>query len=314
MAIPQTERLGVAALIYFFSQNGWLFREQTTHDYGIDAHVEIVEDGRPTGKLVAIQIKSGASFFKESTEDSFVFRTDDKHVAYWVSHSMPVVLVLYDPDSKEAFWQEISRKTVETTGKNWRLNVPKKGMFEDPKRTLKLFSSLTQPEPYLRRLNRLRVDRRWIDLIEQGVEVRVEFDDWVNKSLPRYQVTISTDEEKEAWPTLYAPQIGIEEMLSHFFPWANYSVDQDALREGSTGQWEAECYSFRDSETGATYYSQEFDEWYEPQSGLVPVSENGETATYMLILSLNSFGRSFIEIDDYLSDDTASETIGFTLE
>ena len=314
MPKPQTERLGVAALEYFFSQHGWLFREQTTHDYGIDAHVEIVEKNRPTGKLVALQIKSGASFFGEATNDAFVFRTDDTHVAYWVSHSMPVVLVLYNPESKEAHWQEISRQTVASTGKNWRLNVPKKGMFKDPALTLKLLASLTQPEPYLRRLNRLRVDRRWIDLFEQGVEVRVEFDDWVNKSLPRYQDTISTDEDKEAWPTLYTPRVGIEEMLLHFFPWADYSVDQDALREGAEDQWMAECYSFYDSETGEEYYSQDFDDWYEPQTGLVPISENGETATYKLILSLNDFGRSFIEIDDYLSDSTAPENIGFTLE
>jgi hypothetical protein len=39
---PQTVRLGVAALDTYFSGHGWLFREQLTHDYGIDAHVEIV--------------------------------------------------------------------------------------------------------------------------------------------------------------------------------------------------------------------------------------------------------------------------------
>jgi hypothetical protein len=43
---------------------GWLFREQAVSDYGIDAHVEEVDsDNKPTGKLVALQIKSGPSFF-----------------------------------------------------------------------------------------------------------------------------------------------------------------------------------------------------------------------------------------------------------
>lgn len=314
MSKPQTERLGVSALEYFFSQHGWLFREQTTHDYGIDAHLEIVEDRRPTGKLIAVQIKSGSSFFKEETKDCFVFRTDDKHVAYWVGHSMPVVLVLFNPDTKQAYWQEISRQTVQSTGKQWRLDVPKNGMFEYPEVTLRRLSSLTQPEPYTRRLNRLRVDRRWMDLIQAGVEVRVEFDDWVNKSLPRYQVTIFTDEEREAWPTLYTPGVGIESMLEHFFPWANCEVDRDAQMEGAEDEWADECYSWKDPETGEIFYSQTFDEWYEPRSGLVPISENGETATYQLILSLNSFGKSFLDIDDYLSDSEAPENIGFPLE
>jgi len=51
---PQTDRLGVAAANYFFSSKGWLFREQTTHDYGIDAHVEIVSGSYSSGRLIIL--------------------------------------------------------------------------------------------------------------------------------------------------------------------------------------------------------------------------------------------------------------------
>ena len=84
-----------------------------------------VEAQRPTGKLIALQIKSGTSFFKEESADSYIFRTDDKHVAYWVSHSMPVVLVIYNPDTKTAHWQQVTREHVESTGKTWKIEVPK---------------------------------------------------------------------------------------------------------------------------------------------------------------------------------------------
>ncbi|GGI20454.1 DUF4365 domain-containing protein [Oxalicibacterium faecigallinarum] len=314
MPTPQTERLGVSALDHFFSEQGWLFREQSTHDYGIDAHIEIVENERPTGKLIALQIKSGTSFFKEETADSYVFRTDDKHVAYWVGHSMPVVLVLYNPDTKTAHWQQITRKLVKNTGKKWKIKVPKIDMLANPEYTLKGLKSLTQLEPYVRRLNRLRIDRHWMDLISKGVQVRITFEDWVNKSLPRYQVTIYTDDETETWPTLYAPGVRLKGMLHHFFPWAKYKVDEDAYQAEAEDRREAERYSYHDPETGKTYYSQDFDEWIKPPQGLVPVSENGETTNYVLILSLNKFGRSFMLLDDYLSDPEAPETIGFTLE
>ena len=314
MAKPQTERLGVSALEYFFSENGWLFREQTTHDYGIDAHVEIVADQRPTGKLIALQIKAGTSFFSEEANGAYVFRTNDKHLAYWIAHSMPVVVILYNPETKQAYWQHVSKQTVLTTGKGWKLSVPKINIFDEPERCLKALAALTQPEPYIRRLNRLRIDRRWMDLIEQGHEVRVQFDDWVNKSLPRYQITISTEDEEESWPTLYAPGVGIEEMLSHFFPWADFSLDEEAHEEGAREDWMSECYTWRDDETGEIYYSMPFDEWYKSEEGIVPVSENGETASYSLLLSLNEFGRSFLLLDDYLADPNAPEKIGFTLE
>lgn len=288
---PQTERLGIAALEYFFAKHGWLFREQTTQDYGIDAHVEIVTHQRPTGKLIALQIKAGTSFFAEETDNRFVFRTDDKHISYWIGHSMPVAVVLFNPETKQAYWQHVSRETVELTGKGWKLLIPKVSMFEHDDDCLEAFEQLTQPEPYVRRLNRLRIDRHWMDLIEDGYEVRVKFDDWMNKSLPRYQITIFTEDEKEVWPTLYAPSIGIEEMLNHFFPWANFDTDWDSYDET---------------------LAQEYQHY--PPEGLVPISDNGETATYCLILSLNEFGHSFLVIDNYLADPDAPEKIGFTVE
>jgi hypothetical protein len=314
MEKPQTERLGVSALDHFFSSCGWLFREQKTHDYGIDAHVEIVENERPTGKLIALQIKSGRSFFEEEQESGYIFRTDDKHIAYWVDHSMPVVLVLYNPDTNQVCWQQISRETVKPTGKRWKLSVPKANMLEHQERCLKALAELIQPEPYIRRLNRLRIDRHWMDLIAQGAEVRVEFDDWVNKSLPRYQITISSEDEKETWPTLYAPGLGVKAMLEHFFPWADFSLDQQSHEDGAYDLWMAECRSWHDSETGKTYYSTTFSDWYEPQEGIVPCSENGETASYSLYLSLNKFGVSFLLVDDFLADPNAPEKIGFTWE
>jgi hypothetical protein len=314
MPPPQTERLGVAALSYFFAERGWLFREQSTQDYGIDAHAEIVVGQRPTGKLIAFQIKTGASFFQERAGDDFVFRTDDKHIGYWIGHSMPVVLALYNPDTKQTCLQYVSRESVESTGKGWKIVVPGHDALASPEHALKWLASLTQPEPYIRRLNRLRVDRRWMDRLANDEEVRITFDDWVNKSLPRYQVTISAGKEEEVWPTLYAPGVGVEAMLEHFFPWAECTVDEFAHEEAAELQWENECVLWRDPETGRAEYSKPFHEWYEPPEGIVPISGDGETESYELTLSLNEFGKAFLELDDFLADPDAPENVGFTLE
>lgn len=313
---PQTERLGVAALDYFFSANGWMFREQTTHDYGIDAHVEIVQDGRPTGKLIALQIKSGISFFSEETEAGYVYRTDEKHVSYWVEHSMPVVLVLYHPESKQQYWQQVSRDTVKSTGKNWKIIVPKEHHFTDAPSTLRNLSLLTQPEPYIRQLNRLRVDRRWIELVSEGYEVRVQFDDWINKSLPRFQLTISCEDEDESqeWPMVYAPGMDIREILNHYLPWADFLLDLGAHQEGAEGDWDAQCYAGRDSDTGEVFHSKSFEEWYEPAEGIVPVSSNGETESYSLVLTINELGKSFLVVDDFLSEPNDFDKRTFSLE
>lgn len=121
----QVDRQGVALNQLAFETLGMLFREQTVHDYGVDAHVELVEDGRPTGRLLGIQIKTGLSFFAEEDGDSYVYRSDDDHVQYWIHHSLPVILTICDPSSRSVHWQVISQATVSSTGKNWKILIPK---------------------------------------------------------------------------------------------------------------------------------------------------------------------------------------------
>jgi hypothetical protein len=45
-----TERAGAPAAQDAFGKIGWFFREQTLVNLGIDAQVEIVEDGEPNGR------------------------------------------------------------------------------------------------------------------------------------------------------------------------------------------------------------------------------------------------------------------------
>jgi hypothetical protein len=61
-----TEQLGIIeAYKIFVGDFKWIFREQPIVDMGINAHIEIVDDGNPSGKLIALQIKTGESYFYE---------------------------------------------------------------------------------------------------------------------------------------------------------------------------------------------------------------------------------------------------------
>jgi hypothetical protein len=86
--------------LYVEEQLEWLFRRQPTEDYGIDAHVEIVDGENVRGRLLALQIKSGASWFREPTDGGWWYRPDEDHVTYWSHHSLPIAVVLYNPVSK----------------------------------------------------------------------------------------------------------------------------------------------------------------------------------------------------------------------
>lgn len=124
-AYDPTAREGVAATALTVTKElRWIFREQPTDDWGIDGQIEVVDD-LPTGRLIAAQIKSGESFFNEETDAAFVYRGTQRHLDYWRGHSLPVVLVLYDPRSSTAYWEAVRDELVTSTGAGWKIAVQK---------------------------------------------------------------------------------------------------------------------------------------------------------------------------------------------
>ena len=105
---------------------GWLFREQPFEDYGIDAHIEVVDDETVLGRLVALQIKTGRSYFGSSADEGgWWFRDKAAHFEYWLDFSIPVVVVLVDLDGGLCYWQLVTESTVEKSdGGQWKLRVP----------------------------------------------------------------------------------------------------------------------------------------------------------------------------------------------
>lgn len=105
---------------------GWLFREQPFEDYGIDAHIEVVDDETVLGRLVALQIKTGRSYFDSpADEGGWWFRDKAAHFEYWLDFSIPVIVVLVDLDSGLCFWQLVTELTVKKSdGGQWKLRIP----------------------------------------------------------------------------------------------------------------------------------------------------------------------------------------------
>lgn len=130
-----TERIGINAVEQVILRFGWLFREQPITDFGIDALVEMCENGKPNGRLIALQIKSGESYFKEHSAAGFVYRGSKRHLEYWVGHSLPVFLVLYHPGRNEAWWCVITSEAITHTSKGWRITVPTDQKLEEASRS-----------------------------------------------------------------------------------------------------------------------------------------------------------------------------------
>ena len=122
------ERIGVNAIERIaVKELGWIFREQPTVDLGVDAHIELVQK-QETGKLIAVQIKTGRSHFHE-TNDALIYYGSAVHLEYWGGHSLPVVLVAYLPDTDEALWVAVQENTIKRTPTGWKIDIPKANKF-----------------------------------------------------------------------------------------------------------------------------------------------------------------------------------------
>src|SRR5436190_726327 len=121
----RVERMGVSAAEHEFSSWGWSFRSQDVEDYGIDAHVETHDaDGQASGRLIALQIKAGASYFTRNADGGWRYTGTNRHLRYWLGHVLPVVLILYDPDSRTLYWQHVTEDRIVYTDEAWTIIVP----------------------------------------------------------------------------------------------------------------------------------------------------------------------------------------------
>jgi hypothetical protein len=83
---------------------GLIWRETPSADVGIDGQVELVNDtDEATGWLLAAQVKSGASYFRDGDE-AWHFSPHPRHRTYWERFPLPVLLFLHHPDRGETFW------------------------------------------------------------------------------------------------------------------------------------------------------------------------------------------------------------------
>lgn len=129
-----TERIGIHRVaLTFLEKYGWLEREQFVSDFGIDTQVEIVKDGIPTGLLYCLQVKSGKSYIKETDKNIVFYTQNERHINYWINHSLPVLLVICDIKNEINYWDFITSQNISKTEKGWNISISKSNNLADSK-------------------------------------------------------------------------------------------------------------------------------------------------------------------------------------
>ncbi len=132
LRVTNTDRTGVyVSALIFTKELKWIFREQPIVDVGIDALVEEVIEGNPTGQFLATQIKTGLGNFYDSKKHLTLYVTKI-HYHYWTNLNLPIILIAHLPKDEETTWELINENTLIKTEAQWKLNIPKdKKLNED---------------------------------------------------------------------------------------------------------------------------------------------------------------------------------------
>ncbi len=117
-AFDNTEELGIDETKRITNSFGWIFREITKRDVGLDAFVET-----PEGYFIYFQIKTGPSHFYPIKE-GLTFYFEERHFIYWRNIQGPVFIIGHLPESKETFFVKFELNKVSKTEKKYKIVIP----------------------------------------------------------------------------------------------------------------------------------------------------------------------------------------------
>jgi len=255
MSTDNTGRKGVNGVEAIFLGMNWIFREQPVSDFGVDAHVEIVENGEPTGQLIALQIKSGPSWFRQRG-DVIVYRGKPRHLRYWENHALPVLLVLHNSETALTVWVKIERHLVSVLPDgHWVVEIPVKQELTTKSASI-IAENIDKSDAESVRRRRLALDTPFIREVKAQGIAYVALEEWVNKGLNFRGAAIYYDDPECSEPIhsieFYYPSRSISKVMDILFPWLSFVYHCRPEEDGS-GEVQTHTFEVKLNELGEAF-------------------------------------------------------------
>ena len=248
---------------------GLIFRTQLQGTTGLNAHLEITGDNP---RVIGLRVCSASELDNHKSSRGYVCSGETSIAGYWLQHSLPVIIMVYEPDKNRILWESVNIDNLEIAGRHWEIIIPYDNEYNEE--SARKIANLTCTSPYLARL---ALDKALIELINSGREVYLELDEWINQPSSRGNARIcinNPDGGVYQWPFETSPDVPQVLRLPALFPWASMSVDENFYRERNANY---------DSSSLAPY-----------------IIESGEIARFRFRLELNELGRAFLAVEPYI--------------
>ena len=102
--------IGEAATRVRFLKMGFQFDTRSRLEAGIDGIAEVMDQGRPMARLIAVQVKATAEArYSFEDGDGFTYLLEGRDLEYWRPANLPIIIVLYRQSDETFFWKEVPR-------------------------------------------------------------------------------------------------------------------------------------------------------------------------------------------------------------
>ncbi|MAI60816.1 MAG: hypothetical protein CBB87_00110 [Micavibrio sp. TMED27] len=116
--------IGETAAKSKFLSIGFQFDSRGRLEAGIDGIAEVMDQGRPIAKMIAVQVKATeSSKYSSEDEQGFNYLLKAKDLEYWRSSNLPIIIVLYRKSDESFYWKEIPK---DLSSEDRRLSFNKK--------------------------------------------------------------------------------------------------------------------------------------------------------------------------------------------
>jgi len=123
-AIPG--QLGEALVQVAALELGQLYHPRAGLDFGIDGVIELTTEGlakQATGREIGVQVKRGLSAVRRTRRGWTLYFTA-QHANYWLTHTLPIIIVHSDPTTRRLRWRHVNAESVRKTLNGHAIDLP----------------------------------------------------------------------------------------------------------------------------------------------------------------------------------------------
>lgn len=102
-------QIGETTVQLRFLTMGFQFDVRSRLETGIDGIAEVMIEGQPTARMIAVQVKAtDSSIYTGENTSGFTYLLRGEDLAYWRGSNLPIIIVLFRKSDETYYWKEIS--------------------------------------------------------------------------------------------------------------------------------------------------------------------------------------------------------------